>query len=91
MVLLYDVGSEASFLRVREWVCAVHESNGSGRIPILICGNKSDLPCQAVSKEQGEDIAYQMGANFMETSPKTGENVMDALILLAKYIVYSKF
>jgi GTPase SAR1 family protein len=65
---------------------------GAGRkVPVVLCGNKSDLrdgPAARrrshVSAEDGAKLASLCGALFIETSPKTGTNVLDALVILAR-------
>ena len=61
-------------------------------IPILICANKVDLRdevqnlgARCISQQAGENLAKDYEALFYETSSKTGENIVDALINLSRY------
>jgi len=90
VLLMYDVTNEATFLSIRHWAQNVEE--GAGRLlPIVLCGNKSDLrspsspSSSAVSPTDGAKLAALCGAQFIETSPKSGANVLEALLLLARY------
>lgn len=90
VVLLYDVTCENSFLDVRDWLDSI-QSSSSKDIPIIICGNKVDLRPYAikrgmpvVSRNQGERLAKEVGALFIETSAKDGINVNKACFQLAR-------
>ena len=61
------------------------------RIPIMLCGNKLDLRsdlidqgCRCVTSENGEKLAREHSATFLETSSKDGDNVLDALVQLSR-------
>ena len=65
------------------------------RIPIMLCGNKVDLRPEAsaagrksVSRDDGERMARDHSAIFIETSAKDGQNVIDSLVQLVRYILY---
>lgn len=90
VMLLYDVTNERSFLSVRQWIDAVDDVSEK-RIPIMLCGNKLDLRsdlidqgCRCVTSENGEKLAREHSATFLETSSKDGDNVLDALVQLSR-------
>ena len=90
VVLLYDVTCENSFIDVRDWLESI-QSSASRDIPVIICGNKVDLRPYAeargmpyVTRRQGEKLAKEVGALFIETSAKDGINVNKACHQLAK-------
>lgn len=63
------------------------------RIPIMLCANKVDLRPEAsangrkcVSVDEGERMAREHSAIFIETSAKEGNNVIDALVQLSRCI-----
>lgn len=43
--------------------------------PIIIAGNKCDIPTKAISKEMAERYAREHNSLHLETSAKTGKNV----------------
>ncbi|XP_042871091.1 ras and EF-hand domain-containing protein-like isoform X2 [Penaeus japonicus] len=93
VLLLYDVTSERSFLNVRQWIQSIDEACLT-RVPLVLCGNKADLRDTAalqgrciVNSCNGERLARDYGAAFIETSCKSGTGVMDALVLLARQMV----
>ena len=61
------------------------------RIPIMLCANKLDLREEAtsagrkcVSTDDGERMARDHSAIFIETSAKDGKNVVDSLVQLTR-------
>jgi GTPase SAR1 family protein len=61
------------------------------RVPIVLCGNKVDLRAKVQSKGvkcidmvEGELLSRDCGATFLETSSKTGTNIVDAIIALSR-------
>ena len=57
----------------------------------MLCGNKLDLRSslidegiRCVTSENGERIARDHSATFLETSSKDGANVLDALVQLSR-------
>ncbi|XP_029951606.1 ras and EF-hand domain-containing protein isoform X2 [Salarias fasciatus] len=90
VLLLYDVGSESSFLNVRAWVDQIQDSTEE-KIPMCVIGNKVDLreelpEGRCVSSLQGEKLAQVYGALFCETSAKEGTNVVEAVLHLAREV-----
>jgi GTPase KRas len=61
------------------------------QIPIVIVGNKRDLPRgREVSPEDGARLAQRLGCEFFETSAKTGFNVENAFRSIVRGIKGSK-
>jgi GTPase SAR1 family protein len=55
---------------------------------VMIVGCKTDQEDKRqVTFEQGEALANEIGALFMECSPKTGRNVNELFALLAEKLV----
>ncbi|XP_045104323.1 ras and EF-hand domain-containing protein homolog isoform X1 [Portunus trituberculatus] len=93
VLLLFDVTSERSFLNVRQWIQSIDDTCQT-RVPLVLCGNKEDMRATAaadgrstVSLTEGEKLARDCGAFYIETSCKTGIGVMDALVQLARQMV----
>lgn len=60
----------------------------------MLCGNKIDLRsnlvaqgCRCVTTEDGERIAQDHSATFLETSSKQGDHVVDALVRLSRSLL----
>ncbi|GLH08293.1 GTP-binding protein Rheb homolog [Gryllus bimaculatus] len=89
VMLLYDVTNEKSFLNVRQWIQGIEEVTERA-VPITLCGNKLDLRNESraqgiscVDTSQGRKLAEENKAIFMETSSKTGDNILEAVLALS--------
>jgi len=93
VLLLYDVTSESSFLNVRDWVESIKDSSNK-QVPIMLCGNKTDLrkPTSMsngrgfVTTEQGDRLAKEIDAFFIETSARNNTNITEAVLNLARQL-----
>ena len=90
VILLYDVTCENSFMDVRDWLDSIESSN-SKEVPVIICGNKTDLREDAakngmpvVTRQQGMKLAQDVNALFIETSAKDGTNIHKACVELTR-------
>ncbi|XP_064599676.1 ras and EF-hand domain-containing protein homolog [Liolophura sinensis] len=92
VLLLYDCTYERSFLNVREWIEAI-EDGAQKKIPMMLCGNKTDLRedmenqgRRTVRFEDGVRLAREFDALFIETSAKSGDNIHEAVLELARLL-----
>jgi small GTP-binding protein len=85
-VLVYDVTSKKTLTNTKNWLADMR-SAASANTPLLLVGNKTDLPNRSVSREDGEKLARELGASFLETSAKTGENVRKLFDVVAKLLI----
>ena len=56
----------------------------------MILGNRCDLEHRQVTEDEGQILATEYGAEFFETSAKSGQNVAEAIVALAKKIIDQK-
>ncbi len=90
-LLIFDVTKRESYEEIKSWHDEI--KNASTNISLILIGNKIDLIDErVVSMEDGEKLAKQLGLAYIETSAKTGENIIDAFRILAlqlikKYII----
>ncbi|KAF1987204.1 GTP-binding protein-like protein [Aulographum hederae CBS 113979] len=83
ILLVYDVTDAKSFENIRTWFSNVEQHATEGVNKILI-GNKCDWDeKRAVSTEQGQALADELGVPFMEVSAKTNHNINEAFFSLA--------
>ncbi|KAF1837292.1 NCA2-domain-containing protein [Decorospora gaudefroyi] len=83
ILLVYDVTDERSFNNIRTWFSNVEQHATEGVNKILI-GNKCDWEeKRAVSTEQGQALADELGIPFLEVSAKSNINVDQAFYSLA--------
>ncbi|KAK3101207.1 hypothetical protein FSP39_001755 [Pinctada imbricata] len=92
VLLLYDCSYERSFLSIRDWVESIEESSQK-KIPIMLCGNKSDLREDAekigrkvVKYDDGQRLAREFDGLFIETSAKEGCNITEAVTELSRIL-----
>ncbi|CBY00063.1 GTPase Ypt2 [Plenodomus lingam] len=86
ILLVYDVTDQRSFENIRTWFSNVEQHATEGVNKILI-GNKCDWEeKRAVSTEQGQALADELGIPFLEVSAKSNINVDKAFYSLASDI-----
>ena len=74
-VICYDVSSRASYDRMKLWLEEVQRNIPAGSIVICICACKADLIPPVIPQAEVGELAYAMGALFVETSSKENTNV----------------
>jgi GTPase SAR1 family protein len=73
-----------AWIDIRTWHNNIEQHATDGVNKILI-GNKSDwTDKRAVTIEQGQELAKELGVKFMETSAKVNEGVEEAFFTLAR-------
>ncbi len=83
VILVYDVTRRRSFTELSKWVEEADESIGT-RVPMVVVGNKTDLPDRAVPSDEAKRWAEDQGFLYMESSAKTGEGVGDMFSVLSE-------
>mmetsp|Transcript_8532 Transcript_8532/g.20964 ORF Transcript_8532/g.20964 Transcript_8532/m.20964 type:complete len:189 (-) Transcript_8532:327-893(-) len=66
-----------------EQLMSVKEGEG---VPLMVVGNKCDLPERKTTREQGVKLAKAWSAGYVETSAKTGDNVQKVFHTLIRRI-----
>ncbi|XP_051885665.1 EF-hand calcium-binding domain-containing protein 4B-like [Pristis pectinata] len=88
VLVMYDVTSEVSFTAVRNWMASVQEGIDE-RAVICLLGNKIDVlnsETQRVSKAESERLAKEYNAVFYECSARSGYNIMEPLMHVARLL-----
>ncbi|XP_062255097.1 ras-related protein Rab-42b [Platichthys flesus] len=88
-LLVFDITNRASFDHIKDWHTEVCERVQPHNVLFVLVGQKSDRDAvgeRAVSREEAEKLAGQLGMPYQEASAKTGHNVRESLELLARRV-----
>lgn len=80
---MYDVTEKRSYLNVRNWMSTISDT-ASENVAVLLVGNKIDLRLtenkdNCVPTKEGERLAREYDIMFLETSVKTGLNLVPSM------------
>uniref|UniRef100_A0A6G1S6E2 Ras and EF-hand domain-containing protein n=1 Tax=Aceria tosichella TaxID=561515 RepID=A0A6G1S6E2_9ACAR len=90
IILMYDVTEKRSYLNVRNWMSTIADT-AAENVAVLLVGNKIDLrvndnKTKCVPTEEGFRLAREYGIVFLETSVKTGANLLPSMGKLIRLI-----
>jgi small GTP-binding protein len=89
-IIVFDVTRNTTFENVIEWYDDIKAS--TPKISLILVGNKIDLKDQReVGREEGQQLAEELGVSYIETSAKTGENINDAFRMMALKLIRQYF
>jgi len=77
VMLVFDVTNRESFEHITTWLEEFHQFGGTG-VPLVLVGNKSDLPNRMVSAEEARALATQLNCTYVECSAKQNDSVTAA-------------
>jgi len=80
VILVYDITNAKSFESLSErWMTQLNDHASSDDLAKLLVGNKSDLEAsREVPREKAEQFCVEYGMEMLETSAKSGDNVLQA-------------
>jgi small GTP-binding protein len=80
VILVYDITNQKSFESLSErWMAQLNDHANSEDLAKLLVGNKSDLESnREVSIEKAKEFCAEFGMEMLETSAKSGENVLQS-------------
>tara|TARA_B100001250_G_C19691238_1_gene740380 strand:+ start:471 stop:1064 length:594 start_codon:yes stop_codon:yes gene_type:complete len=82
-MVVYDITSELSFEKAKEWVNELQQSANENMI-ISLVGNKTDIEyLRKVEKDKAIEYANQNDLVFLETSAKSGDNITETFNRIA--------
>jgi len=80
VILVYDITNAKSFESLSErWMAQLNDHSNADDLAKLLVGNKSDLDgSREVTQEKASAFCQEYGMEFLETSAKSGDNVLQA-------------
>mmetsp|Transcript_19748 Transcript_19748/g.55123 ORF Transcript_19748/g.55123 Transcript_19748/m.55123 type:complete len:243 (+) Transcript_19748:65-793(+) len=80
VILVYDITNAKSFESLSErWMAQLNDHSNADDLAKLLVGNKSDLESsREVTQEKAMAFCQEYGMEFLETSAKSGDNVLAA-------------
>jgi len=80
VILVYDITNVKSFESLSErWMAQLNDHASSDDLAKLLVGNKSDLEAsREVTRDRAEKFCQEYGMEMLETSAKSGDNVLKA-------------
>lgn len=86
-LLVYSVTSKTSFEELMTYYQQILRVKDTDYVPAFVVGNKSDLEDERqVSYEEGQNLAKQFNAPFLETSAKQNVNVEESFYGLVRLV-----
>uniref|UniRef100_A0A8C5DVK6 Ras and EF-hand domain-containing protein homolog n=1 Tax=Gouania willdenowi TaxID=441366 RepID=A0A8C5DVK6_GOUWI len=86
VVVVYDITADQTFTAVRQWLTSVKDSAGDD-IVVMLLGNKTDKESERqVQKGLGEKLAKDCQMIFSECSARSGLNVAESMVRLARIL-----
>lgn len=79
-VVVFAVNDTSSFDAVDKFISDIRATSERDDAPIVVCGNKCDLPDRTVKKEDAERFCNDVNVKYFETSAKNNVNVNEAFL-----------
>ena len=89
VILVFDVTNKKSFDDLKIWIDIIKSEiyDDIYQTPIIILGNKTDLPKRVISKDTANNFSKEFNLNYYETSARNGDGIETAIKDLAKKII----
>ena len=85
-LLVFAVNNPKSFEDIARYREQIKRVKDADEVPLVLVGNKCDLPTRTVDCEQAKELAQAFNIPFVETSAKTRMGVDDAFYTLVREI-----
>ncbi|MEM1658483.1 MAG: Rab family GTPase [Candidatus Jordarchaeales archaeon] len=87
---VFDLTRKETFENLSKWISRLR-TYANPNVSIVIVGNKSDLVDERqVSLEEAMELAEKIGVPYIETSAKSGKNVIKVFEIIAEKVVTKK-
>ena len=85
-LLVFDVTNSKSLAKIPQYHEQIKRVQEDEAVPMLLVGNKCDLPTRSTDMEQAQDMANSYRIPFMKTSAKTRKGVNDTFYYLVRVL-----
>ena len=85
-LLVFAVNNQRSFEDIARYREQIKRVKDADEVPLVLVGNKCDLPSKTVDCEEAKELAKSYNIPFVETSAKTRMGVDDAFFTLVREI-----
>uniref|UniRef100_A0A8C7JGB7 small monomeric GTPase n=1 Tax=Oncorhynchus kisutch TaxID=8019 RepID=A0A8C7JGB7_ONCKI len=83
---VFAINNTKSFEDIHQYREQIKRVKDSDDVPMVLVGNKCDLPSRTVDTRQAQELARSYGIPYIETSAKTRQGVEDAFYTLVREI-----
>ncbi|KAF4091060.1 hypothetical protein AMELA_G00032690 [Ameiurus melas] len=83
---VFAINNTKSFEDIHQYREQIKRVKDSDDVPMVLVGNKCDLPARTVDTRQAQELARSYGIPYIETSAKTRQGVEDAFYTLVREI-----
>uniref|UniRef100_A0A8C5SXP1 HRas proto-onco, GTPase n=1 Tax=Laticauda laticaudata TaxID=8630 RepID=A0A8C5SXP1_LATLA len=83
---VFAINNTKSFEDIHQYREQIKRVKDSDDVPMVLVGNKCDLPARTVETRQAQELARSYGIPYIETSAKTRQGVEDAFYTLVREI-----
>ena len=91
IIIVFDVTNKRSFDDLKMWIDSIKSQSklteDLENMPIILIGNKIDLPKRVIDKETALNFAKEQNLDYYETSAKTGEGIDNAIKEFVKKVM----
>ena len=85
IILTYSIAEPDTFKNIENWMKQIQQQASENVCKILV-GNKCDVAERLVEYDEGRRLADKYGIPFFETSAKSGINIEDTFMTIARDI-----
>ena len=87
IIFVYDITKRETFSSIRNWIKDIEDY----KVERILCGNKRDLDVnRSVKLDELKEYSIKSKIDIMETSAKTGENIIEAFDKLIDNIIKNR-
>lgn len=79
-VVVFAVNDPSSFEAVDKFQSDIKVTSEKEDIPIVVCGNKCDIPDREVTEDEAKQYCQERGLKYFETSAKDNYNIQESFI-----------